>query len=80
MNAALIRGFPLAFPKPEEQSEIVTALSSVDSKLAHHRRKHATLSALFRTLLHQLMTAQLRVHDLELDGILGRAVPETEAP
>ena len=66
MNAALIRGFPLAFPKPEEQSEIVTAFSSIDSKLAHRRRKHATLSALFRTLLHQLITAQLRVHDLDL--------------
>jgi len=80
MNAALIRGFPLAFPKPDEQSAIVTALSSVDQKLAHHRRKHATLSALFRTLLHQLMTAQLRVHDLDLDGILEQAVQETDAP
>jgi type I restriction enzyme S subunit len=80
MNAALIRGFPLTLPKPDEQNDIVTALSSVDSKLAHHRRKHATLSALFRTLLHQLMTAQLRVHDLELDGILEQAVQETDAP
>ena len=46
----------------------------------HHRRKHTTLSALFRTLLHQLMTAQLRVHDLDLDGILEQAVQETDAP
>ena len=69
MNAALICGFPLAFPKPDEQSDIVTALSSVNSKLTHHRRKHTTLSALFRTLLHQLMTAQLRVHALNLDGM-----------
>ena len=36
-----------------------------------HRRKHAALTALFRTLLHQLMTAQIRVHDLDL--------PELEA-
>ncbi len=33
-------------------------------------RRHATLSALFRTFLHQLITAQLRVHDLDLDGLL----------
>jgi type I restriction enzyme S subunit len=80
MNAALIRGFPLAVPKPDEQSDIVTALSSVEQKLAHHRRKHATLSALFRTLLHQLMTAQLRVHDLDLDGILSQAATEIQPP
>ena len=36
----------------------------------HHRRKHTTLSALFRTLLHQLMTAQLRVHDLALPELI----------
>ncbi len=28
--------------------------------------KHAALTALFRTLLHQLMTAQIRVHALDL--------------
>jgi hypothetical protein len=67
MNAALIRGFPLAFPRRDERRRhLATALSSVDSKLAHHGRKHATLTALFRTLLHQLMTAQIRVNDLEL--------------
>ncbi|MCI0427869.1 MAG: restriction endonuclease subunit S [Nitrospiraceae bacterium] len=66
MNAALIRGFPLAYPDRDEQDEIVTALSSLDCKLALHRRKHATLTALFRTLLHQLMRAELRVHDFEL--------------
>lgn len=37
--------------------------------LAIHERKHATLTALFRTMLHQLMTAQIRVHDLDLSGL-----------
>jgi hypothetical protein len=37
---------------------------------AIHRRKHATLSALLRTLLHPLMTAQLRVYELDLDRLL----------
>ena len=48
----------------------MTALSSLDCKLALHCRKHATLTALFRTLLHQLMTAQIRVHDVDLEGFL----------
>lgn len=76
MNAALIRGFPLACPDRDEQDEIVTVLSSLDCKLALHGRKRATLTALFRTLLHQLMTAQIRVNDVslpELEHELGNA-------
>ncbi len=69
MNAALIRGFPLAFPKPEAQAEVVATLTALDAKRQIHRRKHATLTALFRTLLHQLMTAQIRVHDLDLSEL-----------
>ncbi len=66
MNAALIRGFPLAYPSPDEQAEIVSSLSALDAKRDVHQRKHATLTALFRTMLHQLMTAQIRVCDLDL--------------
>jgi len=69
MNAALIRGFPVGFPSGSEQAEIVSALSAFDAKQQIHQRKHTTLTALFRTLLHQLMTAQLRVHDLDLSEL-----------
>lgn len=64
-----ISSFAIPLPDRKTQDEIATAIETVETKLSHHRRKHATLSALFRTLLHQLMTAQLRVHDLDLDGI-----------
>ena len=33
---------------------------------ASAQRKHAALTALFRTLLHQLMTAHIPVHGLDL--------------
>ena len=36
--------------------------------------EHKTVQA--RALLHQLMTAQIRVHDLDLDGILQQPVAE----
>ena len=62
MNAALIRSFPLTFPKPEEQSSIAAALESVDEKRVLHERKRSQLQYLFRTLLHELMTATTRVH------------------
>ncbi len=48
----------------------------MNKKLFVIDRKHAALSALFRTLLHQLMTAQLRVHDLDLEGLLAQVERE----
>jgi type I restriction enzyme S subunit len=53
-------------PTKAEQEEIVQMLESVDNKLAHHTRKKQILYDLFRTLLHQLMTAQIRVHNFDL--------------
>jgi type I restriction enzyme, S subunit len=50
-----------------EQGDIATILSTLDRKLAHHRRKRAALDALFQTTLHQLMTVQVRVADLDID-------------
>ena len=68
MNAALIRSFPLAFPKPDEQTAVVTAFESLDQKRALHERKMTQLQDLFRTLLHELMTAKTRVHRLEISS------------
>jgi type I restriction enzyme S subunit len=76
ISAMRLRGFPIPLPSPEEQDEIVTNVDCLDRKLAVHRGKHAALTALFRTLLHQLMTAQIRVHDLDLDGVLSQVERE----
>jgi len=69
LNAALIKGFRLSFPKPDEQAQIVEALGTLNAKLTLHQSKHTALTALFRTLLHQLMTALIRVHDLDLSEL-----------
>lgn len=60
----------------EEQAEIAKILTDLTKKAELANRKHAALTALFRTLLHQLMTAQLRVHDLDLPDLA--AVTEEE--
>jgi type I restriction enzyme S subunit len=60
---------PILIPLPndiDEQREIATAISSVDDKVSYHLRKHSILSELFRTMLHALMTAQIRVRDLDV--------------
>jgi N-6 DNA Methylase/Type I restriction modification DNA specificity domain len=59
----------IPLPSYEEQREIADVIRAVDDKLDFHRRKSATLAALFRTLLHQLVTAQIRVRDLDLPEI-----------
>ncbi len=69
LNAALIKGFRLSFPKPDEQAQIVEALGILNAKLTIHQSKHAAHTALFRTLLHHLMTAQIRVKDDHLPNI-----------
>lgn len=66
ISATRLRGFPIPVPLPEEQDEIVSKVEAVDRKLAVHRCKHVALTDLFRTLLHQLMTAQIRVHHVKL--------------
>ena len=58
-----------------EQQEIVAILGALDAKGAVHARTRASLSSLFRTLLHQLMTAQIRVHDLDLSALEEAAQP-----
>ena len=63
-----IESFLVACPTDsDEAEEIVTNLVTLDRKLAHHRAKRAALQSLFETLLHQLMTAQICVDDLDID-------------
>ena len=42
-------------------------LQTVDAKIAVHEAKQRALQGLFKTLLHQLMTAQIRVNRLNVD-------------
>jgi len=71
LNRNTVHGELVAYPQKKEQTEIGRILKSVEDKAAGHERKLHTFTDLFRTLLHQLMTAQIRVHDLD--------VGETEA-
>lgn len=56
----------LAQPKyMDEQREIAALLRTIDDKIAHHEQRQKLLRELFRTLLHDLMTARRRVVKLE---------------
>ena len=53
-------------PSPEEQKKIAQALAFIDKKITKARTKRVCLQDLFRTLLHELMTAKTRVHEIEI--------------
>jgi len=57
-----IAQFSIPLPDKEEQVRIADALFQIEKKMAIHRRKRDTLSDLFRTLLHELMTVSIRLH------------------
>jgi type I restriction enzyme, S subunit len=68
-KGALTCGFlkTLSIPVPSrvEQGEIVTTFQSLEDKQDFALRKQAALHDLFRTLLHHLMTAQIRTQHFE---------------
>ena len=68
-----IAQFNIPLPDKRTQREIASAIETIELKHERQQRKHAALTALFRTLLHQLMTAQSRVYDLDIF-----AVPESD--
>ena len=59
----------LITPKPslDEQEKIANIFMILDKKIAFALSKKQTLTALFKTLLHELMTGQRRVHELEFE-------------
>jgi len=79
LTCGYLKTYPIPVPMLDEQREIAEVFAAIDRKEKMHERKHATLTALFRTLLHQLMTAQIRVHDLDLEGLRAQAVAEMDS-
>lgn len=62
-----VRGFEVPIPSTDaEIDEVARALMTLEEKTAAHERKRDQLQDLFRTLLHELMTAKTRVHKLEI--------------
>jgi type I restriction enzyme, S subunit len=66
LSTHVMKKLKVVLPGKAEQLEIATCFKSLDQKVVIAGRKIAALQDLFRTLLHELMTAKTRVHDLEL--------------
>ncbi len=65
LNKSNFENFQIAAPERKEQEAIAGYLGILDQKLENAGQKTAQLQDLFRTLLHELMTAKTRVHELD---------------
>jgi type I restriction enzyme S subunit len=61
ISATKLKQFAIALPSLAEQEEIARILLAVDRKIEAEEQRKAALQALFKTMLHQLMTGQVRV-------------------
>jgi type I restriction enzyme S subunit len=68
-NKSAINRLPTYLPRVDQRSEIVATLDAVTRKIDVVESKRRLLEDLFRTLLNQLMTAQIRVHDVDLQEL-----------
>jgi type I restriction enzyme S subunit len=69
VTQGMINEHSLPLPSPEEQSEIVEVFDSLDRKIDIHKCKRGLLEDLFKSLLHNLMTGEIRVTDLDLPAL-----------
>ncbi len=62
INASSAARLAVAYPKkPDEQKDIVSQIGGCDAKIAAEEDRKAALDALFKSMLHQLMTGQIRL-------------------
>jgi hypothetical protein len=66
LNLGYVRDFKIPKPPILVQREIAEILGTIDGRLTLIDWRRRLFNDLFRTLLHQLMTAEIRVNELEL--------------
>jgi type I restriction enzyme, S subunit len=79
IDQGIIENLRAPVPSHQEQAEIERAARALDTKHLTHSTLRTRLEDLFRGLLHQLMTARIRVHDLDLSALKEAALEPTEA-
>ncbi len=62
----VLENLSLPLPPLPVQQKIASILSAVDAKIEAEENKKQALEELFKTLLHNLMTAKIRVNNLEI--------------
>ena len=61
ISATKLKRFPIGLSSIAEQEETARILSAADRKIEAEEQRKAALQSLFKAMLHQLMTGQIRV-------------------
>jgi type I restriction enzyme S subunit len=61
LNTKILRSVPISYPKISEQQQIAEMLLNIDIKIVAEEDRKLVLQAFFKSMLHQLMTGQLRL-------------------
>lgn len=68
-SVSVLKRLYAVLPSFEEQEIIVKKVKLFQTKIELHQKKKQTLSDLFKTLLHELMTGQRRVHEIKFEAL-----------
>jgi len=79
INSAKLKAFPVVLPSLAEQQEIADVLGAIDEKTTIHKNKREALEALFKSLLHKLMSGEIRVSELDLSALPNQPVELAQA-
>lgn len=80
LNLDIVRDLPVVYPADKaEQNKVIAILDAIDRKIDLQKQKRAALDALFKALLHKLMTGEIAVDDLDLSALNSAAVIAEEA-
>lgn len=69
LNLGYVRNFSIIKPPLSDQTDIAGILGTIDRRITSAESRRLALGDLFRTLLHQFMTAQIRLHKLDTDAL-----------
>jgi type I restriction enzyme S subunit len=69
LTCGYLKTYPVPVTSKEEQKDIADVFNALEQKERTYRVRVQSLAGLFRTLLHQLMTAQVRIRDIEISEI-----------
>ena len=67
INIQFLKPWLVPLPSMDEQEKIAAAFAATDEKIRLASAERNQLQDLFRTLIHELMTAQTRVSNIVLE-------------
>ena len=67
LNKSKINKIKIPQPPLTEQKEIAGILKKIDERIKNYEEQKASLQDLFKSMLHKLMTAQIRLHNINID-------------